>query len=298
VKNLKIFSTLNKYRSYLYDEIVRTPEFQSHPFYRGLVSFIIDHRTPIFFELSHPYEYAHFSQYFNYVLMRNDYPNDYIRDMFFMHDFVHMAFDNPIQPAKLTFDYFCEVANYNEYVASNDTEVLTYYRIPEMREKSFSYPILFDLISKKDPEMPSVRRLLDTRRAIVWDNNDCGLGDEEGASQIFAFLRKFKENNRVWCETWYHQYPELNIRYAEKRLTLPIISYDIFLPNYVGHTDEESYRTNVLYNVRVGLMMLGEPDLPTHFEACEEALAKFEGKVLMDEAAQIFNTQYQKSKQT
>ena len=199
--------------------MIKTNEFKTHPFYRGLLDFIIDHRSPIFFKSTKDYEYAHFTQYFNFVLMRG-YESDYVSDMFFTHDLVHMVFDNPLNPRRLNYEYFCEIANHNEYVASNDTEMYTYYRIPSLREKSLSYTILYDLLIKKYPETPSIEFLLELRKSIILNNDDCGLGDHPDSQKVFDYMRKFKQNNIVWCDLWYSKMPQVSNPYFKKRLTL------------------------------------------------------------------------------
>lgn len=296
MRNLQFFPTLAEYENFINSKIIKTEPFKTHPFYRGLTDFVIDHRSPIFFLGSEDHEYAHFTQYFNFVLMRDHYASDYVSDMFFMHDFLHMAFDNPLNPRKLTFEYFSEIANYNEYVASNDTEMLTYYRIPELREKSLSYTILYDLLVKKYPEAPPIDFLLKTRKAIVFENDDCGLGDHPDAEKVFAYLRKFKQNNVVWCKWWYDKMPDVPIPYHKKRLCLSLRDYDYYLEGYKARRKEEQYQYNVLTNIQVGMALLGEKDLPENFSDCAEAIKIFEGKVIMEDVAKVFHKQYSESK--
>ena len=134
MRNLRFFPTLAEYENFIYTEVLKTEQFKTHPFYKGLVDFVIDHRAPLFFEATEEYEYAHFTQYFNFVLMREHYANDYVSDIFLHARLrLHMAFDNPVNPRKLTFEYFSEIVNHNEYVASNDTEnadLLSHARTP------------------------------------------------------------------------------------------------------------------------------------------------------------------------
>jgi hypothetical protein len=163
MRNIRFFPTLAEYEQFIHTQVIKTEPFKTHPFYKGLIDFVIDHRSPLFFESSEEYEYAHFTQYFNFVLMRNHYASDYVSDMFFMHDLVHMAFDNPLNPRRLSFEYFSEIVNNNEYVASNDTEMLTYYRIPGMRQNSLSYTILYDLLLPKYTKATSIDFLLNMR---------------------------------------------------------------------------------------------------------------------------------------
>jgi hypothetical protein len=296
MRNLTFFPTLKEYEDFFYKEVIKTEPFKVHTFYRGLIDFVIDHRSPIFFKSTQEYEYAHFSQYFNFVLMRDHYASDYVSDMFFMHDLVHMAFDNPLNPRRLTFDYFTEIVNNNEYVASNDTEMLTYYRIPEMRKNSLPYTILYDLLLPKHPKAPSIDFLLNLRKDIVFNNSDAGLGDHPDAEKVFAYLRKFRQNNVVWCDLWYNKMPEVPDPYYKKRLTLTLHDYDYVLEHYTPARNEERYQYNVLTNIQTGLALLGEKDLPKTFAECAEAIKRLEGKVIMEDVAKAFHNQYMSSK--
>ncbi len=67
MREITFFDTLHEYRSYVYENIVKTNAFRYDPFYRGLIDFIIDHRSPLFFKADRDYEFSHFTQYFNFV---------------------------------------------------------------------------------------------------------------------------------------------------------------------------------------------------------------------------------------
>ena len=298
MKHIKFHSTLTEYLSFISGNIIQTDIFKQHPFYRGLVDFIVDYRSPLFFEASHDYEYAHFSQYFNFVLMRGGYENAFISDMFFMHDFMHMAFHNPLRVRDLSYEYFHELTTTNEYVASNDTEIRTYYRLPGMRENSLSYPILYDVLRDNLPECPSARELLRMRKSIILDEQDEGLGGHPDAAGIFAFLRKFKASNPKWTRIWYDQFPEIDAVYSRDRMALPVLDYEAFLERYRSDFSEERYQQNVLQNVQVALQLLGEKDLPANFAECRDAVEVLEGRVILDQAAQDFHAVYMSGKST
>lgn len=297
MKAIRFFPTLTSYRTHMYEKIVRTDIFKYHPFYRSLIDFVIDHRAPLFFEASEESEYSHFTQYFNMVLIRDNYDNHFISDMFFMHDFVHMVFDNPINVHDYTFEYFCEVVNHNEYVASNETETLTYYRVPELREKSLSYTIMYDLLQHAGyTNQPDANFLLALRKSIVFDEKDGGLSNHPDSGKVFSYLRKFKENNKLWCKLWYENFPKITDTYVHKRLCLPILSYEDVLLNYRAINSEMQYEANVLQNIRVALQMIGETELPKVFSDCEEAVKKLEGKIIMGNVAKEFHELYLKNK--
>lgn len=300
MKNIQFFPNLHSYRKYVMSEIYRTNEFKHDPFYHGLINFVTDHRAPLFFEQSEEYEYSHFTQYFNFVLMRTDYKNDFVRDMFFTHDYVHMIFDNPINVHQYSFEAFCEIVNVNEWVASNETETLTYYRVPGLRENSLQYTILYDLLTHAGQnEAPSHEFLLDLRQIIVYEGQSCGLDKHPDSAKVFSYLRKFKENNALWCKLWYEHFPKLETPYFKKRLCLPLFMYDTFLERYQPiekGKEEELYQHNVLMNLQIAYGLLGEKTRPENFEECADAVRFLEGRVIMPEVAEEFHTLYMKNK--
>ncbi len=301
MKNITFFPTFHEYQAYIHEEIVRTPIFQYNPFYRGLIDFIIDQRAPLFFEATQPYEYSHFTQYFNFVLIRTDYRNNLVRDMFFMHDFVHMVFDNPLNVKDHTFEYFCEIVNNNEWVASNETETLTYYRLPELRKHSLEYTIMYDLLRHSGyHDQPDNAFMLDLRKRIVFQEQDGGLGGHPDATKVFSYLRKFKENNALWCKLWYQNFPVIPHQYFKKRLCLPLETYDQFILDYKSPVDkrvnELRYQNNVLLNIQSAFSMLGETNVPETFMECEDAVKLLEGKIIMESTAKEFHDLYLKNK--
>ena len=310
MKNFRFFPTLAEYREYIYTNIFTTSDFKSNPFYKGLIEFIIDNRAPIFFEQDRPEEFSHFTQYFNFVLDRGDYyKNDFVRDMYFAHDFTHMLFRNPLSPrANMTFESFAEIMNVNEWVASNETEIFTYYRIPEMREKSLDYTIMYDLLRFAGRhKKPTANEMLDFRQRIILgapEDNVIGLMNQHpDADKVLGYLRKFRKNNAAWCKLWYENLPTINRSYSEERLTLPVLEYERILEDYISFSviglRQERYEMNVLKNVRSMIAMLNLPKnyMPIFFRHCKQALAECEGMVVMPEVAKEFHFTYITSKE-
>ncbi|MEN9328045.1 MAG: hypothetical protein RI947_853 [Candidatus Parcubacteria bacterium] len=298
MKNFRFFPDIKTYREYIYTYIVVNKDFHKNPFYSGLIEFIIDNRTPLFFEASNEYERSHFTQYFNFSLLRDEYTNTYVSDLYYIHDFVHMVFNNPLEPRKLDFSDFCELAISNEYVAANETEILTYYRLPELRDKTFKEVIMYDLLSRQRKQIPEVMTLYQLRKAIIEDQfveTFFMTGQEE--QTILRFLKKFNGSNLAWCRLWYDQFPSLTHTQIQNKTTLEYRGYSDVLEKYKGKNDNDSYRNNVLYNVRIMLEML-KLDLPDSFEECCEALKSAEGKVVMQQGAKEFYTTFINSKNT
>lgn len=304
MQNFRFFKTIDDYRDFIYGEIFTASKFKDNTFYRGLIEFVIEHRAPIFFSPSREEEFSHFTQYFNFVLDRGDYyKNDYIRSMYFAHDFVHMLFENPLRPRDMTHERYSEILNYNEWVASNETETFTYYRIHGMREKSLDYTIMYDLrIHAGLTKVPTVEELLDVRKKIIDGETIPELASHPDAELVFSYLRKFKENNSVWCQLWYENFPEIPASYRDNRLCLPVLEYDKILSHYTPGLHfadpQAAYEKNVLQNVRTIALLSGmsTKSTPKSFAECEETLKKLEGTVIMPKVAHDFHFTYIKNK--
>lgn len=311
MKNFKFFPTLQQYRKFVYSEIFKTSEFKDNAFYRVLIEWVIQHRAPIFFELNEEFEFSHFMQYINFVLQRiGYYKNSLVEDMYYGHDFTHMLFPNPLRVGELSFDEFCNIMNYNEWVASNETETLTYHRIPEMREHSLPYTILYDLLIKAGyTKKPTPKLLLDLRKDILFGTNTTNMvsniEQQEGASEVLAYLRKFKENNKAWCRLWYDNFPRpANVYeafpYEEDGAVAPLTDYESFLENFVvngASNTQEVYERNVRKNVCNLIHLTGSQiPLPTTMAECKSALDQMEGVIVMRDAAEHFHETYIKNK--
>lgn len=293
MKKIQLHKTIVEYRAFIREQIVTQPEFYSNPFYTGLIDFIIDHRTPIFFHSSQEYEKAHFTQYFNLSLMRDGYENPYLSDLYYLHDFVHMAFYNPWNPRSHSFEEFCKIVIDNEFFASNETEMLTYYRLPSLRKKTLPQKIVYDVLIEKQKEIPDVQTLYDLRKGIIHSDfiEKFFLTSKED-KEMLGFLKKFKRNDALWCREWYDKFSVLPEKYSDKPLTLSYTEYGEKLMKYESKNDEQLYQNNILMNIQRAFLMLQLPDMPQTFEDCFEGIKVLENKIIMEDSAKYFHKIY------
>ncbi len=303
MQQFRFFKKVDEYRTYIYEEIFTHHEFRNNLFYRGLIEFIIEHRAPIFFSLTKDEEFSHFTQYFNAVLDRGDYyKNDFIRSMYFAHDFVHMLFNNPLRPRDMTFEKYCEVLNVNEWIASNETEVYTYFRIDGARHHGLDYTILYDLLKYAGHSQPEIKKLLEFRKHVIGGGGEAVLEQHPEATMVFNYLRKFKENNKAWCKLWYEGFPEIPAAYTDERMCLPVLEYDKIMRHYTPgiHVDnqQEAYEYNMLLNIKNLALLAGLPEehIPKTFDDCEKTLEQLEGKIIMPKVAEEFHYTYIENK--
>lgn len=127
-------------------------------------------------------ERAHFTPWFNIITLR-DYENDYIHDLYLLHEIIHLTTLNYINQSwtlwrKKMFD--------NEMFTSLITEVEIYKLMP-IRSKSFNHIIWADEISYSSfEELISLRQ-----KAILLPQSEC-------EHQI----SKYSKNNELWAEIW------------------------------------------------------------------------------------------------
>lgn len=288
MKDIHYYKDPEQLKAFIYKQITVVPELQAHPFYSKLIDFIVYERAPIFFKAHKDYEWSHFTQYFNYCIMR-PYNNDTISTLYYIHDFIHMLFSYPLQPHNMFFEDFLRVVRYNEYIASNDSEILTYYRIPALRQKTFDHPILYDHLIKEYPQAPTPKILEQIRKKCVLEWY-ISIQWKRISDQTTSFIQQFKKTNLARSLLWYEQFPV--IEYVPKQKTFSRHRYQEQLRDYHIDTSIQHYQKKVLANIQVWLQLLWHKKLPKHFDEIDEYLPLFDNQVIMDTAAQEFHKIY------
>jgi hypothetical protein len=166
-----------------------------------------------------------------------------------------------------------------------------------LRDKTFSTPILYDLIKEDFPVKPEIKYLFDLRKSIIVnDKTPKNLVGRKGIKPILAFLKKFRDSNALWCQLWYNHFPDIGFEYPDQTIVLPIMDYEHSLETYVPINSQERYEQNVLRNIQLAYRMLGLTGELTKFTQCEEALHNLEDKIIMEDLAQAFHQRYTQSK--
>src|SRR3989344_482277 len=137
MRNIQLFKTKKEYEAFVFGKIFKEKLIVEHPFYRNLIQFVVDSKAPIFYDQSDVSEHANFSNYYNFQLICETYPNPTQETMFFLHDFTHMLFPYPYNVSAVSEHEFAEAIIAHEYAASNESEILLHYRVPEIRAKVF-----------------------------------------------------------------------------------------------------------------------------------------------------------------
>lgn len=159
-------------------------------------------------------ERAHFSTWWNVIMLRDDYTNPIIHDLYYLHEMTHAA-SMPYFP-ECGKEAFWEKMERNELEASVMSEIAVYLHMPELRSKSFDHPIYAD------------RFLADNVIRAVWDMNpDVAIEmirlqrrnvmiskPETGMDFSELWIRRFSEQNAVYNMVWADRYQDIELRMA------------------------------------------------------------------------------------
>lgn len=275
MKKIYFFKTKTQYDAFVREQIFTDPLITTVPLYQKLIEFVCNEKAPIFFEPAEYGENRNFANYMNFQVMRDYYDNKLVQNMFYLHEFMHMAQDLPRDP-EMQFEDFLNQFVKTEYAASNETEILIHYRQPKVRDKVFTdRKILFDVIAKKMVVQPTARELLKMRHELIETNHLMSMfGQSEDGQTIAAELKHFN-GNKLWAKAFYERvagrklvdYPYANVD-AE--------NYEYRLLNYDNTGSQAKYEHLVLTNVQNMYIVLDKPGIPQTFAECEAALEALE----------------------
>jgi len=282
MKDIKLFKTRKEYENFVWGEIFTEELIARHPFYRNLIQFVMDARAPIFYYQSDPSEHANFSTYYNFDLIRETYANKTLRSMYFLHDFVHSLFYYPYDMSSVSQEEFNDAIILGEYSASNETEILVHYRIPELRAKVFQdRKIFFDILKDRGVSMLGVQSLFQTRKLIIENDFLDPFFFVKPEDKPIRDLFKTYRGSRAWCKERYEASLKIinPTEYFYEFLTP--MNYERVIMSYNrGKHKEEEYQRIVLMNIKLAFTVLGFENPPQSFRECFEKLSFLEGQVM------------------
>lgn len=295
MKNFFVAKNKRELHQFIRDRLIRPEVFYCDPFYSRLINYIVEERAPIFYEPSSEEEHAHFTAYFNLVLLRDTYTNPFIEALYYLHDFVHMLFWNPLRPKGLGKKIYSKVVINNECAASNETEILAYYRIHQLRENTFEHPILFDLLKKTYPIKPSSVFLLNLRQSIL-NNAEVpqAIECDPRFDQIRTFFGRFAANNPVWCDLWYREFPKM----APRKVTAQYFSnlnYEKQLLSVRYKKLGSDYSVALARTINTAHVLAGSKVKASNIEECLSSVQSLSEKIILPNAAKLFHLQYKSS---
>lgn len=280
MRNIHIPETVGEYQEDLVARAFPEPMITDNDFYSRLIGWNVDNRTPLLYDQDHPDEYTNLSINFNWLLLR-DYQNtklgppDTILAMYSLHEFSHMTHWLPTRLDELTPGEYAEQFARSEYRASNESEILVHYRVPELRERIFAgMRIAYDVMKERGIEQPTAARLANLRPVFVEDDVlDGFFGDKPEDMAIAAHLKKFNGNREWAMDRFRFIKPYFQDRSFPQGGGLTNDEYEATIAEYEPRLDQTEYEDNVIMNVRLGHAMCGldVPFLTSLSEAIEAA---------------------------
>lgn len=281
MKNIIIPKTVEQYKADIFKRAFPEPLILENDFYKRLIGWVIDNRTPLLYEQDDASEYANFSINFNWLLLRNYSQTtigapDTILAMYALHEFTHMTYWLPTRLNELSSAQYADEFTESEYRASNETEILLHYRVPELRAQVLQgKKIVFDILKEQGIEQPSMQRLCNLRPVLIEDTIlDRLFGDDPENLSLMANLKQFN-GNREWAT---ERFDTISNYFSD--ISLPLGSglthaeYESILGSYEPSLTQQQYEKNIIRNVRLGFAMCGK-ELPA-LNSLDEAIAAAE----------------------
>lgn len=167
----------------------------------------------LFAKTSNDYlERAHFCTWWNVIMIREDYDNPIINDLYYLHEMAHAA-TMPYIPdiGRAAFD---EKMQRNELEASVKSEIAVYFEMAELRGNSFDHAIYADRFLE-DPRMQALWR---TNRKVAVETlrsmrRDVMVSKDPSAMDLTEiWIRKFTDQNDAYSLIWADRYNEIEGR--------------------------------------------------------------------------------------
>lgn len=222
MKNLSLLVSEDGVRDYV-RELWKTDEFRRlHDLRESYLRQIVDvfaAKPRIFYEMTDStLERNHFTAWVNAIQRREDYTNSYLSDMYYLHEMRHLT--------TLRYDSCSSIEEWskrsleNELDATIETEVVVYFAVPGLREKTFPFEIWADrflynnvLLSEKD---------MDNQTFFQADPEEfrCALAKERSrvrecpipGDRIEEHIAGYVARNREWDEIWKGKVQEIEER--------------------------------------------------------------------------------------
>lgn len=154
-------------------------------------------------------ERAHFSTWWNVIMIREDYDNPIIHDLYYLHELAHAA--SMPYLAGLGRAAFDEKMQRNELEASVLSEIAVYFEMPGLREASFSHPIYADRYLRN----PMMRELWQANPAVAIETLRTMRRDIMTSKPYHEmdvaekWIRRFSDQNAAYSVIWADRYREV-----------------------------------------------------------------------------------------
>ena len=298
MRDIEFFDNVADYESHIWESVFTESWVYDTPFYRNLVHFILDHRTPIFYTVSDSSEHFAFSGAYYFETRRTRYPSKTREQLFWLHDFTHMLFPYAHDVYDITERKFLNQFWYQERIASSETEIMAYWRVPGLRKEVFpDEKLWYDVLV--DPDQTHVRHALfgqskpDTvdflsYRVAVQMNDNFGESELGDYPEILKFVQQWRRLTPKWISRRYRsvagmrvEVPPYDWNFNAENYERRISAYSLGVRPSYGEERQENYERNIMANVRMAYDLLGWGGKPERWRHMPEAIDRLEGAVLL-----------------
>lgn len=286
MKHIHIPDSVSEYQEAFVAEALPDSRIPGDDFYRRLIGWVLDQKTPLLYEQTHPDEYANLSINHHWLL-RRDYSQTTlgaaatVMSLYALHELTHMTNWLPTRLDEISAQEYADQFTRSEYRASNESEILVHYRVPELRGDVFpETTIAVDVLKRMGIERPDSSLIGKLRALIVeHDQFDELIGQDDEAKQALARLKQFN-GNREWAVK---HYAEIRHLFTDSLFPLGTgltdTEYEQAIAAYEPQSDQAKYEANVITNVRLGFAMCGmKVPLLASFSDAKAAVKELEGQ--------------------
>jgi hypothetical protein len=311
MRDLEFFERASDYENHIWESVFTEDWVHNTPFYRNLVNFVLDHHAPIFYTVSDKAEHFAFSGAYYFETRRTRYPNKTREQLFWLHDFTHMLFPYAHDVYEVSEKDFLAQFWYQERIASSETEIMAYHRVPSLREKVFPdeklwYDVLRErgwstpytgvgwTIADDNPARrrfaanakPDVSIFLDYRVRVQMEDEfgQTELGDH---LEILKFVQSWRRLTPKWISKRYASMAGRRIEAPQRDKNFTVQNYERRIMEYDQsarpHTfvRQENYERHIMENVRMAYDLAELPGKPEKWRHMPEAIDRLEGAVLL-----------------
>jgi len=195
----------------------------------------------IFAETTNDYlERAHFCTWWNVIMLRPDYDNDVIHDLYLLHETYHAA--NMSYVSGIGRQAFDEKMQRNELEASVLSEITIYFELPELREASFPYEIYADrfLKDEKMQDLWKANRNLAIETFRMMRRNVMVSKPDHKMDKTETWIKRFADQNAAYNVVWADRFSDIEDQMAILQAAAASGNKSKGLANYLGWLKGES----------------------------------------------------------
>lgn len=280
----RLFYLFKDYERFVETELYPEPLIRDHAFYKALRTLVAREKSPIYNRVDDAKEqYTYLGcDYISPMPNRVDrYANDAIFTKFIVHENTHQLFSYVRNVTGMSLKEFYDSMSRAERAASNESEVLIYFRIPQLREKTREIlpRIWYDCLVEGEYDLSKITLShLEAMRAAWLDNDiwDDIFAPGPENEPVRAYMGRFRGSNEDFLYERLRALRKLPALSEPTFVSLLPGDYEHPLNDYAKLLEaehnssyallQEKYERNVLVHIQLLYMLVGRLDYPRTFD--------------------------------